>query len=166
MIRAVRPIRPTPTLSIPNASFRRWTRTSLLVAASLCAGSAWAADPAPLSTVEGDVYSIAMADAKLKAGGEGRVIVTVKAKSGYHVNDKYPHKVKVDEPPRGLEVAKRELKKDDGKFKDPQTFELAIPVKAASAGSYTLAVEVKTSVCSDTKCLMKTERLTAKLTAE
>jgi len=142
-----------------------WSRILALFAVSLFAGSVWAADTAPLSSVEGDAYSIGMADAKLKAGGEGRVLVTVKAKSGYHVNDKYPHKVKVDEPPRGLEVAKRELKKDDGKFKDPQTFELAIPVKANSAGSYTLGVEVKTSVCSETKCLMKTERLTAKLTA-
>jgi hypothetical protein len=42
----------------------------------------------------------------------------------------------------------------------------ARPRSRERAGSYTLAVEVKTSVCSDTKCLMKTERLTAKLTAE
>lgn len=132
----------------------------------LVAGSSAASMGSGLAATETDAYTISASDVVTKAGAEGAIVVTVKAKGTYHVNDKYPHKVKVDDPPAGVDVPKRELKKDDGAFKDAQTFEVKIPVKAANAGQYRIGLEVRTSVCSATQCLMKKERLTANVSAK
>jgi len=112
-----------------------------------------------LAKVEGDGYLITASDVKLKSGGEGTFTITIKAKAGYKVNKDYPHKVKLDDPPSGVELAKKKLKKKDGKFEDKQTFSFTGKVKATSAGKKTLTGLVKTSVCNESQCLIKKEKI-------
>lgn len=115
--------------------------------------------PGPLATVEGEGYQIDVSDVKLASGGEGTFTITIKAKSGFKVNENYPHKVKLDAPPDGVELPKQKLKKADGKFEDKKTFRFSGKVKATSAGKKQLTGLVKTSVCNESQCLIKKEKI-------
>ena len=118
-----------------------------------------------LAKVEGDGYSITASDVKLKSGGEGTFTITIKAKNGFKVNKDYPHKVKLDEPPSGVSLDKQKLKKKDGSFEDKQTFSFKGKVKATSAGKKTVTGLVKTSVCNESQCLIKKEKITISVDA-
>jgi cytochrome c biogenesis DsbD-like protein len=149
--------------------FRRLAVVSGLAALAACAfaapSEAASSSPTELTAAEGDGYSIQASDVSTSAGGEGNIVVTVKAKPGYHVNREYPHKVKVQDPPEGVELPKTEVEKGDGTFKDDNTFEVKLPVKAIKAGTYEISLKVKTSVCNDSQCLIKKEVVTAKVVA-
>lgn len=112
-----------------------------------------------LAKVEGEGYTITASDVKLKSGGEGTFTITIKAKSGFKVNEDYPHKVKLDDPPSGVTLDKDQLKKKDGTFEDKQTFSFKGKVKATSAGKKKLTGLVKTSVCNESQCLIKKEKI-------
>ena len=128
-------------------------------AAAEAGGSLIQHDASELARVEGDGYTITASDVKLESGGEGTFTITIKAKSGFKVNESYPHKVKLDDPPSGVTVDKQNLKKADGTFEDKQTFSFKGKVKATSAGKRTLTGLVKTSVCNESQCLIKKEKI-------
>ncbi len=118
-----------------------------------------------LAKVEGEGYTISASDVKLKSGGEGTFTITIKAKSGFKVNKDYPHKVKLDDPPSGVTLDKQKLKKKDGSFEDKQTFSFKGKVKATSAGKKTVTGLVKTSVCNESQCLIKKEKISISVDA-
>jgi hypothetical protein len=147
--------------------FRRVALVAGLTALAACAfATPTEAAPTELARAEGDGYSIQASDVSTSAGGEGSIVVTIKAKPGFKVNKEYPHKVKAENPPDGVELKKSEATKADGTFKDESTFEMTLPVKAVKAGSYDIELKVKTSVCNDSQCLIKKETLTAKVVAK
>ncbi|MEZ4440818.1 MAG: hypothetical protein R3B72_17090 [Polyangiaceae bacterium] len=119
--------------------------------------------PSALADIEGDGYVIKVADVEVK-GGEGEIVVIVEAKEGFKVNADYPHKVKFEDPPAGIELAKKKLSKDDGAFEGKKAFKFKGKVKATKDG--TLKGEVKTSVCNDSQCLIKKESFSLKITAK
>lgn len=139
--------------------------------AALAAVPAAAADPSDgfsiqdvaLSNVEGESFVIKVVDATVASGKEGTFTVSINAKDGFKVNDQYPHKVNLDDPPSGVALPKQKLKKGDGQF-EGKSFVFKIPVKAESAGSHTVGGNVKFSVCNDNQCLIKDAAIQAKIT--
>lgn len=152
--------------------FRRFSSIALTLAALAVPGLVAAAPSHPtapdetteLTRVDADGYTLVVKDGSAKVGQEGHIVVTVKAKSGFKVNEKYPHKVKLDNAPDGLEYPKKILKKGDAEL-SKKSLTFRIPVKATKAGSFSVKGKIKISVCNEQSCLIKKEKLSAKLTA-
>jgi hypothetical protein len=128
--------------------------------------TAEASQPSALATVEGDGYSIVVTDGSGKVGQETQVTVTIRAKEGYKVNDKYPFKLKLADAPSGIELPKPVLKKGDGSFDGKNAFTFKVPVKATRAGSFDVKGNLKFSVCNDQSCLIEKKDVKAKVTAK
>lgn len=111
-------------------------------------------------------FDIVVQDWEGPAGEEGQVIVTVKAKEGFKINDKYPHKVKLDDPPEGLSLPLTTIAKKDAQVNGDKSITYTIPATAAKVGQYKLGGVVKLSVCNKEQCRMAKEKLAANVTAQ
>jgi hypothetical protein len=91
--------------------------------------------------------------AALKAGQAGVLEVVLVAKAPYHVNDKYPIKLKLKETP-GVKYDNLVIGKDAAKV---ETMKAVMPVSFTpdAAGKRTVAGQFAFSVCTDDKCLME-----------
>jgi predicted cupin superfamily sugar epimerase len=90
--------------------------------------------------------------APLKAGQAGAVEVVLVAKAPFHVNDKYPIKLKLKETP-GVKYASMVIGKDAAKI---ENMKAVVPVTfTPEAGKRTVAGQFLFSVCTDDKCLME-----------
>lgn len=90
--------------------------------------------------------------APLKAGQAGSVDVVLVAKAPFHVNDKYPIKLKLKETP-GVKYPNMTIGKDAVKL---ETMKAVVPVSfTPEAGKRTLAGQLLFSVCTEDKCLME-----------
>jgi hypothetical protein len=88
----------------------------------------------------------------LKAGQPGSVEVVLVAKAPFHVNDKYPIKLKLKETP-GVKYENLVIGKDAAKV---ETMKAVVPVSfTPDAGKRTVAGQLAFSVCTDDKCLME-----------
>lgn len=111
-------------------------------------------------------FDIEVNDWEGPAGEEAQVLVTVKAKTGFKINAKYPHKVSLDPPPAGLTLPMTTIRKEDAQVNGDESITYTIPATAAEAGEYQLQGVVRLSVCNEEQCRMAKEKLTAKLTAQ
>ena len=85
--------------------------------------------------------------------------VVVVAKGEYHINDKYPYRFKLeDPPPAGLKYPKPVIGKEDGTM-DERKVTLHVPIVPASAGDTKVAGTLSLSVCSAANCLMDKQQL-------
>ena len=85
--------------------------------------------------------------------------VVVVAKGEYHINDKYPYRFKLeDPPPAGLKYPKAVIGKEDGAM-DEHKITLKVPFVPASAGEKKVAGLLSLSVCSAANCLMDKQQL-------
>ena len=85
--------------------------------------------------------------------------VVVQAKGEYHINDKYPYRFKLeDPPPTGLKYPKPVIGKEDGTM-DEHKVTLKVPFVPASAGDKKVAGTLSLSVCSASNCLMDKQQL-------
>jgi hypothetical protein len=85
--------------------------------------------------------------------------VVVEAKGEYHINDKYPYRFKLeDPPPAGLKYPKAVIGKEDGTM-DEHKVTLKVPFVPASAGDKKVAGTLSLSVCSAANCLMDKQQL-------
>lgn len=88
-------------------------------------------------------------------------LVTVEAKGGYQINDKYPYRFKLDEPPAdGVSYPKPTVGRDDATFSET-TAVLRVPFVAENAGEVKVGGTLSFSVCSDDKCLIDKQALAA-----
>jgi hypothetical protein len=86
--------------------------------------------------------------------------VVVEAKGEYHINDKYPYRFKLDDPPPpGLKFPKPVVGKDDGGTMDLRQVLLKVPFIAEAAGEKKVAGTLSLSVCSAANCLMDKQPL-------
>src|SRR5262245_37631610 len=129
------------------------TAAGLTMVSGSVASDATAGETA-LANLEGDGYTIVVTDGSGKVGEETHVVVTIKAKAGFKVNEKYPTKLKLHDAPSGVELPKQVLKKDDGSFEGKSAFTFKVPVKATRAGSFDVKGKLKFSVCNDQSCLI------------
>lgn len=91
--------------------------------------------------------------APLKAGQAGSVEVVLAAKAPFHVNDKYPIKLKLKETP-GVKYENMTVGKDAVKL---EAMKATMPVSFTpdAAGKRTVAGTFSFSVCTEDKCLME-----------
>lgn len=89
-----------------------------------------------------------------KAGDTCKAEVTLETKGEYHINDEYPYKFKLAEPPpAGLEFPKPVVGRDQGRFEEKKAV-LEVPFVAKSAGDAKLGGTFSLSVCSAANCVM------------
>lgn len=89
-----------------------------------------------------------------EAGKEGLARVVLVTKGDYHVNDQYPYKLVLQDPPaEGVTYKKKVVRRPDGKF-DKNRAELPIHFTAAKAGTYKVGGVLSLSVCTPSNCLM------------
>jgi hypothetical protein len=85
--------------------------------------------------------------------------IVVQAKGEYHINDKYPYRFKLeDPPPAGLKYPKPVIGKEDGTM-DEHKVTLKVPFVPSSAGDKKVAGSLSLSVCSAANCLMDKQQL-------
>jgi hypothetical protein len=85
--------------------------------------------------------------------------IVVLAKGEYHINDKYPYRFKLeDPPPAGLKYPKAVIGKEDGTM-DEHKVTLKVPFIPAAAGDKKVAGTLSLSVCSAANCLMDKQQL-------
>ncbi len=89
----------------------------------------------------------------LKGGQQGTVEVVLVAKAPFHVNDKYPIKLKLKETP-GVKYENLTIGKDAAKV---EAMKAVMPVSFTpdAAGKRTVAGQFAFSVCTEDKCLME-----------
>jgi hypothetical protein len=91
-------------------------------------------------------------------GQSGEVVVVLTAKPPFHVNQEYPHRLKVTAT-RGLTTPSTTIQRDPAKVTPPR-LELVVPVTLAQDGPHGLDGEMSFSLCTDEKCLMEKRQLT------
>jgi hypothetical protein len=85
--------------------------------------------------------------------------VLVEAKGDYHINDKYPYKFKLDDPPPpGMRYPKPVVTKDDGTM-DEHKVVLKVPFVSEATGDRKVSGTLSLSVCSAANCLMDKQPL-------
>ncbi len=85
--------------------------------------------------------------------------VLVEAKGDYHINDKYPYRFKLeDPPPPGMKYPKPVVGKEDGTM-DERRVVLKIPFVSEAPGVKKVAGTLSLSVCSVANCLMDKQPL-------
>jgi hypothetical protein len=102
--------------------------------------------------------------AALKAGQAGALEVVLVAKAPFHVNDKYPIKLKLKETP-GIKYDSLLVGKDAVKL---EAMKAVMPVSFTpdAAGKRTVAGQFAFSVCTEDKCLMEKRDLSLDVTVE
>lgn len=116
------------------------------------APAAAAATGAPKFSDAGFELSLEAPKASLKAGQPGTVEVVLTAKAPYHVNDKYPIKLKLRET-SGVKYDNLTIGKDAVKL---EPMKAVMPVNfTPEAGKRTVAGQFAFSVCTEDKCLME-----------
>jgi hypothetical protein len=119
-----------------------------------------------LKAIEGEGYRVKVTELATSVGSPGHFLVVIEATSGYKVNTKFPHKLKLADAPSGLKLPKRLLKKKDGTFAGTKTFTFKVPVEASKAGNFSVKGKLKLSVCNEETCLIKKEKLKVVITAK
>jgi hypothetical protein len=138
-------------LAAPSAA----ETTNSAPAAAAAAAEPAAAGVAKVSDPSFDV-SLEAPKAPLKAGQAGSVEVLLVAKAPFHVNDKYPIKMKLKETP-GVKYANLVVGKDAAKV---ENMKATLPVSfTPEAGKRQIAGQFLFSVCTDDKCLMEKREL-------
>ncbi len=85
--------------------------------------------------------------------------VVVEAKGEYHINDKYPYRFKLeDPPPQGMKYPKPVVGKEDGTM-DERKVVLKVPFVSETSGAKKVAGTLSLSVCSAANCLMDKQPL-------
>lgn len=134
------------------------------------AGAASAAAPAEAAAAGAPKFSDPAFDLSLeapktalKAGQAGSVDVVLVAKAPFHVNDKYPLKLKLKETP-GVKYESLTVGKDAAKV---EAMKAVMPVNfTPDPGKRTVAGTLSFSVCTEDKCLMEKRDLALDVSVE
>lgn len=118
-----------------------------------------------ISKIEHEAFSIELKPLTAKVGQPATVTVSVKAKGGFHLNQEYPHKLKVAEVPAGVRLEKTDLSRGDASL-DEGSLTFTLAATPEKAGRYSLAATLKTSVCDEKQCILKSEKLTLRVVAK
>jgi len=123
--------------------------------------------PQAAGAVDNPNFSVRLTfEGPCKKGETCTALVTVDAKGGYHINDKYPYRFKVADPaPAGVKFPKPVVNRDDGTFTETKAV-LRVPFVAETAGEAKVGGTLSFSVCSDEKCLIEKQALEASAKVE
>ena len=128
-------------------------KTGDAAAAAPAAAAAAAPTGAAKFSDAGFDLSLEAPKASLKAGQAGAVEIVLTAKAPFHVNDKYPIKLKLKETP-GVKYDNLTIGKDAVKL-EPMKAVMPVSFTPDGAGKRTVAGQFAFSVCTEDKCLME-----------
>lgn len=150
--------------SASNAAAPQAAAVAPAAAASDSSAPAAAPTGAPKFTDAAFDLTLETPKAALKAGQPGVVEVVLVAKAPYHVNDKYPIKLKLKETP-GVKYEALVINKDAVKL---EAMKAVVPVSFTpdGAGKRTVAGQLAFSVCTEDKCLMEKRDLALDVNVE
>jgi hypothetical protein len=134
-------------------------------AASAAAPTAEAAAAPGAPKVSDAAFELSLEGPKaaLKAGQAGTVEVVLVAKAPFHVNDKYPLKLKLKETP-GVKYESLVIGKDAAKV---EQMKAVMPVSfTPEAGKRSVAGQFAFSVCTEDKCLMEKRDLALEISVD
>jgi hypothetical protein len=94
-----------------------------------------------------------------KVGNALVATITLIPGAGLKVNDEFPHKIKLDALPAGVDCPKTELVKADAKTFTHERAEFEISCTAKEAGPKEFQGEYKLSVCTDSYCATPKEKI-------
>jgi hypothetical protein len=123
-----------------------------------------AATGAPKFSDAGFDLSLEAPKTSLKAGQPGTVEIVLAAKAPFHVNDKYPIKLKLKET-SGVKYDSLTVGKDAVKL-EPMKAVMPVSFTPDGAGKRTIAGQFAFSVCTEDKCLMEKRDLMLDVTVE
>jgi hypothetical protein len=112
-----------------------------------------------------DGYTLEVGNVATAVGKDATVSVTLKAKTGFKVNEKYPISLKL-EPNEAIDAPKTDLKRADGEEIDKQTFAFKVALKPKRAGKHDVKGRIKLSVCNESQCLIDKRDIVATVTAK
>lgn len=127
--------------------------TLLLAAALAISAEGNAAAPAKNYTVTFDGTT-----KEVQAGKKGELKMCIKAAEGYHVSNEAPLKIGLDG--QGVDLAKKQLGRDDAKDKKSEAPEFAVAFGTPAAGDKSIVVDALFFVCNEKICERKTEKVT------
>jgi hypothetical protein len=131
------------------------------------AAASAAAEAAPAAAKVTDAAFELSLDApktSLKAGQAGTVEVVLVAKAPYHVNDKYPIKLKLKETP-GIKYASLVVGKEAAKVEQMKAV-MPVSFTPDAAGKRNVAGQLAFSVCTEDKCLMEKRDLALEINVD
>ena len=96
---------------------------------------------------------------KVASGARGKVLVSVKPKPGWKLNEEFPTKLTIV-PPGGVTVEKAKQRKGDAAHFSKQKGEFKVWFTSSSAGDKSFVAKFKFAVCTDSSCDPKTVKLT------
>ncbi len=130
-----------------------------------CSRSEAAPAPAPAGTRAAAVSSEAAHDTPnykvtiapsgpYQKGKEGMVRVVIVTKGKYHINDQYPYKFVVQDPPaEGMTYTNKTVRRADGKFEETRA-ELPVRFTPQRSGTVQVGGILSLSVCTPSNCLL------------
>jgi hypothetical protein len=98
------------------------------------------------------------------AGNTGLLRVELKAKAPHHVNQEYPHKLKL-KPVDGVEFETMTFARDSMSV-EPMSIVLRVPVKPSRAGQYKIQGDFAFSLCTADRCLIEKRTLQVDIQAQ
>lgn len=127
--------------------------------AKTAAGDKQAKPASVLKVADTKTYTVTVHAPTGKANKDSSLQVVVKPKAGWKLNMEFPTKLKL-EPPAGVTVAKKTLKKGDATvFSEKKGATWKVGYKAASAGDKKFSGKLKFAVCTEATCDPKSETL-------
>lgn len=136
---------------------------ALLVACSEPPASS-GSTPSTSAAAEGPTFTAAMTAAKsYKATEPASVEVVVDALGPYHVNDKYPFRVKLSAAPDGVTYPATDVK-DVQRTEKRAT--IKVPFTPTKPGSYEIKGTCSLSVCTDERCVIEEAPVSATVRVE
>lgn len=101
-----------------------------------------------------------------KKGEQGVVKVVLVTKGDFHINEQYPYRFVVQDPPAdGVKYPKASLRRADGVF-SKTTAEMAIPFVVDRTGEVKVGGTFSLSVCTASNCLLDKRPLELPITVE
>lgn len=88
----------------------------------------------------------------LKRGEQGKLVVVIRAKDGWHVDPRTPLKIDVTAP-EGLKLEKTRLGKKDAVDAKAESPRFEVPFTAVAAGAHEAHAKVDFFVCSADACV-------------
>jgi hypothetical protein len=97
------------------------------------------------------LYEITQSTPKVAVGATATASLTIKAKSGWHVNGEAPINLALT-PPAGLSVKKAKLTRVDLAATTIDSARFDIPISATEAGKQSIAAEARFVICQEQAC--------------
>lgn len=147
----------------PHPSFGALVSGALLLGLAACGDAAQpppavtSAAPAPPATsagpeVKAKTFTVKLVGGQAHAGSEDSVEVSVVPAAGYHVNEEYPYKFKLDPPPANVSYPKDVVTEVT---RTPQLATMKIPFTATKEGTVRVSGTCNVSVCNPDQCIIE-----------